>query len=366
MSIQPPDRRAEALEAIEQAEAERPRARPLVNAVVLVTGALTFTMAAWSAGHLVAQIPGVPTAYAWTAFAAIEGAWLACVLLMVLWQDDTARLFQFARAERLAKQVYWASLVLNFAHGLLLVGAFEVLPALLQPGQRFDAALTVAAGAGAGLLLCVFPYTFKELFAVAVSNRVDELRALRLDAELKRRYRLNALARLWPDQPHPGQPRPETAPAPRRTASGDTEAKADRVARVGELLQGRPNLTARELADELGVSMTSARRYRREARRAGQPWTDEDTAGHEPDQPSAPVRPSADEPDSPRPPERTEPDELSAAAADVSGPTELVRLLQARGVAPDDLVSVAVSVRPDIKPDSVRRVVRRLSAPAPA
>ena len=320
--------------------------------MVLVTGALTFTMAAWSAGHLVAQIPGVPTAYAWTAFAAIEGAWLACVLLMVLWQDDTARLFQFARAERLAKQVYWASLVLNFAHGLLLVGAFEVLPALLQPGERFDAALTVAAGAGAGLLLCVFPYTFKELFAVAVSNRVDELRALRLDGELKRRYRLNALARLWPDQPESAQPRPETAPAPGRPALGDAGAKADRVARVGELLQQRPNLTARELADELGVSMTSARRYRREARRVEQPERVRPalaSSEQPPEQPtSGPPEQEASTPSTP--PARDEQPRTLA---------EHARELLAQGASKAEVAARILEQQPSANPSSVKAEVRR-------
>ncbi|MFD9118850.1 hypothetical protein [Streptomyces bottropensis] len=156
------------------------RARTLNGAilgVVFIVSALMFAASAWSAGHLVSSIPGVPTAYAWGAFSAVEGAWLACVLLIVRWQNDVNRMYQIGKAEALARKAYWGSLLLNFAHGFVLVG-------------------NLLGGALAGLALCIFPYAFKELFSVAVTNRVEELRHVGLGDVLAERYQLSALARF--------------------------------------------------------------------------------------------------------------------------------------------------------------------------
>ncbi|MEV5472776.1 GIY-YIG nuclease family protein [Streptomyces sp. NPDC052207] len=58
------------------------------------------------------------------------------------------------------------------------------------------------------------------------------------------------------------------------------------------------------------------------------------------------------------------PDPLSVIAGSASGPTELVRTLSAHGVGMSDLVSEAVRLRPDMVPDSIRRIVTRLQSAA--
>ncbi|WP_060176892.1 hypothetical protein [Streptomyces sp. IMTB 1903] len=175
-------RRHEAAAKVTEKASKRDRfkatgATALINGVVFLVSALMFLAAAWSAGHLVASIPGVPPMYAWGAFSAVEGAWLACVLLMVKWQNDTDNLYRVNKAEALARKAYWGSLALNFAHGFVLVG-------------------DLLTGALAGVALCIFPYAFKELFSVAVTNRVEELRHIGLGEVLAERYQLSALARF--------------------------------------------------------------------------------------------------------------------------------------------------------------------------
>ncbi|PWK67189.1 hypothetical protein BCL76_10994 [Streptomyces sp. CG 926] len=175
-------RRHEAAAKVTEKAGKRDRfkatgATALINGVVFVVSALMFSAAAWSAGHLVASIPGVPPMYAWGAFSAVEGAWLACVLLMVKWQNDTDNLYRVNKAEALARKAYWGSLALNFAHGFVLTRS-------------------ILTGALAGLALCIFPYAFKELFSVAITNRVEELRHIGLGEVLAERYQLSALARF--------------------------------------------------------------------------------------------------------------------------------------------------------------------------
>ncbi|WP_432063902.1 hypothetical protein [Streptomyces sp. C10-9-1] len=263
------------------------RARTLNGAilgVVFVVSALMFAAAAWSAGHLVASIPGVPTAYAWGAFSAVEGAWLACVLLIVRWQNDVNRMYQIGKAEALARKAYWGSLLLNFAHGFVLVG-------------------NVLGGALAGLALCIFPYAFKELFSVAVTNRVEELRHVGLGEVLAERYQLNALARFHEADTASGQPDSRTDARPdtdgQRTDAPDTRDGQADVATPAPALTGQDART--------------------------------DT-----------------------------PDELSTVAATASGPADLVRTLSGHGVRLSDLVSEAVRLRPDMNADSIRRTVKRM------
>ncbi|KOU97416.1 hypothetical protein ADK91_32820 [Streptomyces sp. XY511] len=218
-------RRHEAAAKVTEKATKRDRfkatgATALINGVVFVVSALMFLAAAWSAGHLVASIPGVPPMYAWGAFSAVEGAWLACVLLMVKWQNDTDNLYRVNKAEALARKAYWGSLALNFAHGFVLTRS-------------------ILTGALAGLALCIFPYAFKELFSVAITNRVEELRHVGLGDVLTERYQLSALARFHeadqdraatstehehPEQPstraeHPEQPAHPVLARPEQQAS---------------------------------------------------------------------------------------------------------------------------------------------------
>ncbi|MBB0243001.1 hypothetical protein FNQ90_02475 [Streptomyces alkaliphilus] len=196
-------RAAKAAKAAKRAEV---RGRtPLALAYLMM--AATFAVAAWSAYHLVAAIPGVPTLYAVLAFAAVEGAWVVCTVLMVMWQNDVAKLYRFNKANNLAKKIYWVSLALNFAHGFVLVG-------------------DVIGGALAGLVLCIFPYVFKELFGVTVANRVEELRHLGLGDVLAEQYKVSALARFHEHEQPPsrGEHHPEQlASSPEHTASSEHE-----------------------------------------------------------------------------------------------------------------------------------------------
>ncbi|GFH35449.1 hypothetical protein [Streptomyces pacificus] len=263
------------------------RARTLNGAilgVVFIVSALMFAAAAWSAGHLVASIPGVPTAYAWGAFSAVEGAWLACVLLIVRWQNDVNRMYQIGKAEALARKAYWGSLLLNFAHGFVLVG-------------------NVLGGALAGLALCIFPYAFKELFSVAVTNRVEELRHVGLGEVLTERYQLNALARFHEADTASGQP--DTRPDARPDTDGHRTDAPDTRDGQADTERPAPALTGQD-------ARTDA------------------------------------------------PDELSTVAATASGPADLVRTLSGHGVRLSDLVSEAVRLRPDMNADSIRRTVKRM------
>lgn len=155
----------------------------------------TFLVAAWSAFDLVSAINGVPTEVAFLAFAAVEGTWAACVLVMVMWQHDIEKLYQFDKANELANQAFWVSLVLNFAHGFTLVG-------VAVPSASWAALAAsigdLVGGALAGVALCVFPYMFKRLFAVLVTNQVEEARALNLGDALTERYERTAFERLNP------------------------------------------------------------------------------------------------------------------------------------------------------------------------
>ncbi|MBQ1081588.1 hypothetical protein [Nocardiopsis sp. B62] len=73
-----------------------------------------------------------------------------------------------------------------------------------------------------------------------------------------------------PVEPDPGQV--EATPARDLDPGPDPVAlKAQRVARVAELLDQRPDLTAQQVAHELGVSLTSGKRYLREVRRTPAP-----------------------------------------------------------------------------------------------
>lgn len=274
---------AEARAAGKAAKADK-RARfwgnvPLALAYLMMTA--TFLVAAWSAYHLVAIIPGVPTLYAGLAFAAVEGAWMACVLLMVKWQHDTDRLFQFNKANRLAKQVYWGSLALNLGHGFVLVGS-------------------IVGGALAGLVLCIFPYIFKELFGVAVTNRVEELRRLGLGDVLAERYQISALARFHEQDEQPVPVFQDSKPGHQDTA----------------LDTGTP-----------AVPITSDTPGHQVAAPA---LTGQDTAGTAPGQ-----------------------------AQDDRPLSEVVRDTIKQGVPVSDLVSRVCQLRPDTKRDTIKRTVNR-------
>lgn len=75
------------------------------------------------------------------------------------------------------------------------------------------------------------------------------------------------LDRVAPE-PDPGPDMPMVHPGPR---PDPVTLKAQRVVRVAELLDQRPDLTAQQVAHELGGSLTSGKRYLREVRRTPAP-----------------------------------------------------------------------------------------------